>query len=120
MGQGPNCSLCYSYCYNLSFFEGELCPPATWSLPVHKVQYSNLQCRRCNRSLHTLCNSTYSFHQIGPLEILVCNQECNPGQTHLTFPILRLLFEDFLQESNIQGRFVTFGSHAPLAWVPLQ
>src|SRR5579884_464735 len=42
------------------------------------------------------------------------------GQTHLTFPILRLLFEDFLQESNIQGRFVTFGSHAPLAWVPLQ
>jgi hypothetical protein len=43
-----------------------------------------------------------------------------PGQTHLIFPTLRLLFEDFLQVRDIQGRFVTFGPHAPLAWMPLQ
>jgi hypothetical protein len=54
------------------------------------------------------------------LKLGVTEGGVTPGRTHLTFPTLRLLFEDFLQERDIQGRFVAFGPHTPLAWMPLQ
>jgi hypothetical protein len=38
-----------------------------------------------------------------------------PGQTHLIFSTLRLLFEDFLQKTDIQSRLVTLGPQAPFA-----
>lgn len=43
-----------------------------------------------------------------------------PGQTHLILSTLRLLFEDFLQKGDIQGRFVTLAPHALLAGMSLE
>src|SRR5579875_475533 len=42
------------------------------------------------------------------------------GQTHLILSTLRLLLEDFLQKADIQGRLITLGPHAALAWMAFE